>query len=363
MNNNNNERSSLIENRRFTSHGFTDQLSRLRENDPYFTNLILRLDTMERDSSQNFPHWRDAIFSHQLSQWVEAIQTNNSIESVIVDMTVSDTTIWEKRQCYKLLNAIGALPCLEKLEFYQSVLGEPGRMGSIAAITQAVQNTRLLMHLAMTGKTVREGSEEELGALVNAFQQCRHLESLSIIGFQLSKSHVAIFSPILRMQSLKKLHFENTSNAFVPLIEMLSTNARLTTLILEFKDQLVDVTVVQLADVLKVNRTLQDLSLLNSTFLARTESLTNPSGISEQGYRALREMTEQNFVLQHMNVQGLLDADIDFYLKLNRAGRQRLFESSDSSPKNWVTMIAKVAEDPECIFYFLQLNPSLCDVF
>jgi hypothetical protein len=318
---------------------------------------------MERDSSQNFPHWRDAIFSHQLSQWVEAIQTNNSIESVSIDMTVSDTTIWEKRQCYKLLNAIGALPCLEKLEFYQPVLGEPGRIGSISAITQAVQNTRLLTHLAMVGKTVREGSEEELRALASAIRQCRHLESLSIIGFQLSESHVSIFSPILRTQSLKKLHFENASNAFGPLIAMLSTNGSLTTLILDFKDQLNDGAVAQLAEVLKVNRTLQELSLLNSTFLVRAESSTNPSGISEQGYKALREMTEQNYVLQHMNVQGSLDADIDFYLKLNRAGRQRLFESADSSPKNWVTMIAKVADDSDCIFYFLQLNPSLCEVF
>eukprot|EP00797_Seminavis_robusta_P021335 Sro331_g119040.4 (164) ;mRNA; r:14272-14763 len=59
---------------------------------------------------------------------------------------------------------------------------------------------------------------------------------------------------------------------------------------------------------------------------------------------------------------------VQFHLKLNAAGRSRLLgqqqQNNDSmalsSNREWVHVIGNVADDLDCVFYFLSRNPSLC---
>ena len=53
---------------------------------------------------------------------------------------------------------------------------------------------------------------------------------------------------------------------------------------------------------------------------------------------------------------------IKLYLKANQHGRKRLLQNPDKSRSLWVATLARDTGDLDFLFYFLLLNPSLCDV-
>lgn len=77
------------------------------------------------------------------------------------------------------------------------------------------------------------------------------------------------------------------------------------------------------------------------------------------------KIVQTNTQLQVLKLGGLTNAtnpSIRMHLKLNQAGRSQLMSGAGSTNNSeWVQAMGKVAQDLDCMFYFLSQNPSLCE--
>jgi len=354
-----------------TDNSFHDhQLRLLRENDASFRSLSLNLNRMEKDCSQQLAHWRESLFSFQIERWAEVIQYNNFVETVIVDMSVSEGTIWKKRQLGTLMDAIGRLPKLKKLVIRQNSLGRPHRIAPMEAIVRALRNChKTLECFELWGNEIRllpTTTDLSLKELAWYIATCRKLKCLKFMGFNnLNRSMVGIFVALMNIPTLTEFGLGNTSDGFIPVAQAIQFNTHIEKLTLSFDDDLEDSSCFALVAALQYNSTLQALSLLNAS------SRDNLSGISTASQEALIGMMQHNMTLADFKLRGHDVSDqILFYLKLNRAGRRQLFPSLDSFDDNcnrhgvtrelWVNKVILSREDPDCSFYFLIMNPSVC---
>jgi hypothetical protein len=72
-------------------------------------------------------------------------------------------------------------------------------------------------------------------------------------------------------------------------------------------------------------------------------------------------MLKHNHVLRFLTFQGLdwNNPHVDFYLRLNRAGRQQLLQNFDDKPQ-WVDVLIRQKEDIAVVYHFLSLSPQVC---
>jgi hypothetical protein len=120
-------------------------------------------------------------------------------------------------------------------------------------------------------------------------------------------------------------------------------------------------------------------STLKSLFL---RSYHQQVTVSPRVYQAFLTMLQNNYSLEDLYTfqgnpmtQEKTDSTLNFYLKLNRAGRGRLMnhrstrnddtidmeeDEQQVSNDEWVKSIIKSRADVECSFYFLSQNPSVC---
>jgi hypothetical protein len=72
------------------------------------------------------------------------------------------------------------------------------------------------------------------------------------------------------------------------------------------------------------------------------------------------DMLQVNTSLRFLTFQGLdwTNPHIDFYLRLNRADRQRLV-SDYADRKAWIDVLIKQRDDLDVVYHFLSLNPSI----
>jgi hypothetical protein len=64
-----------------------------------------------------------------------------------------------------------------------------------------------------------------------------------------------------------------------------------------------------------------------------------PKGVWPYASGAIREMT--------------------LYLRLNKAGRRRLLQDDNSTPREWVNTMISLKDDLNCIYYLLSRKPTL----
>jgi len=115
---------------------------------------------------------------------------------------------------------------------------------------------------------------------------------------------------------------------------------------------------VGLFETLKHNRTLEK-------FVLSSDGM--PPKMGTKASKAYLDMMRHNCSLLdmfvtypnlhfHPNLMG-------FYAKLNRVGRRRfLLDGHLRTRDEWVDMLACVADDESCLFYFLRLHPLLCKI-
>ena len=334
------------------------QLRMLRENNKNFRSLTLHLDKMETEFSQQLAHWRESIFSFQVKWWSEIILSNETVETVTIDMSLADSTIWKKDQIRMMLEAIASLPRLRQLVIRQNNLGQPRRLQSIEAMTGALRNCcfTTIESLEVWGNEIAMDSDHSLQKLVWTLQSCRALTNLKFMGFALNPEQVALLTPLISLPSLREFGLGNSSNGFLPIAEEIARNSNLEKLTLSFMDHITDSFCLALATALRCNTNLQALSLLNASPLHN-----NISGISNesQGF-FLRVMMQYNMTLRAFKTRGQVSKEMLLYLKLNQAGRRQLFGNYGVTRELWVDKVASSKEDIDCTFYFLTMNPSIC---
>lgn len=340
-----------------------DQLARLKQSDVYLDRLTICFSQIENGTSHHFPHWRESIFNFQVFQWVKSLQKKSSLEQAIVHLDVADSTLWDERKTKSIMNAIGALPALKKLVLHQSRFGGPPHMATLSAIRSAIDNTRCLKHLEIWGLEIVEGAEEDLQALARAIQRLKQLKTFKIWRFKMNEIQIRALLPVFQNPSISELCLGDTSDGYLPIMDLLASNQTLVSLTLGVDRHLDDSVCEKLAEVLESNHHLRFLSLSN--FHLRHQSIgfhlrDQSSGISEKGQKALTRLMERNHFIHELKTTGQPNADIAFYAKLNRAGRRLLFMNS-TTKSQWVDVLSALEGDVECLFYVLQMNPSMCD--
>lgn len=173
----------------------------------------------------------------------------------------------------------------------------------------------------------------------------------------------------------------NISNEHVILLaEALAQNIGLETLVLPCPAQDLSVESCQaISQALQVNKTLVTLNLPRSilsdeglkhiaqgltvnTTLKKIEVGVSKS-IGEKGTEALEEMLEKNYELQRLVVSSAekgVKEKVEFYMRLNEVGRGSLLRDGKATREQWVEMLSTVVNDLDCLFYFLSMNPTLC---
>ena len=55
-----------------------------------------------------------------------------------------------------------------------------------------------------------------------------------------------------------------------------------------------------------------------------------------------------------------IKSKIEYYMRLNAVGRGPLINSGQANRVEWVNMLVSVRDDLDCLFYFISINPTLC---
>lgn len=339
------------------NNSFLDvQLRMLRDNHQNFRSLSLNLDKMETEFSQQLAHWRESIFSFQVTWWSEVIRSNNTVETVTLDLSLAETTIWKKDQIRTMLNAIASLPRLRKLVLRQNHLGQPRRLQSVEAMIAALRScSTTIESFELWGHDIAVDADHAFQKLAWTLQSCRKLTHLNVMGFALNPEQVTWWAPLMALPSLKEFGLGNSSNGFLPIAEELACNSNLEKLTLSFMDHIADTCCLALATALRCNTKLQVLSLWNASPLHNISGISNES----QGF-FLRVMMDYNMTLHDFKTRGSVSKEMLLYLKLNQAGRRQLFENYGVTRELWIDKVASSKEDIDCTFYFLTMNPSIC---
>jgi hypothetical protein len=112
-----------------------------------------------------------------------------------------------------------------------------------------------------------------------------------------------------------------------------------------------DIGLVHLAKSLSVNTTLKKVEIAVS------------NKIGQQGMDALTEMLVKNYELERLVVDSnekSIKSKIEYYMRLNAVGRGQLINSGQANRVEWVNMLVSVRDDLDCLFYFVSMNPTLC---
>ena len=124
------------------------------------------------------------------------------------------------------------------------------------------------------------------------------------------------------------------------------------------------INLLPLAQALKANRTLTRLLLCwdSPCILANDKNMTALRGV----------LRDHNYVLERLDMtfrdrhdfDPPVDPQLDFYLRLNRMGRQRLLEENDhiATRADWIKTLSSCEDEDDLssVYYFLSRNPLLC---
>jgi hypothetical protein len=112
-----------------------------------------------------------------------------------------------------------------------------------------------------------------------------------------------------------------------------------------------DFGLVHLAESLSVNKSLKKVEIAVS------------NKIGQQGIEALTTMLDKNYGLERLVVDSnekSIKSKIEYYMRLNAVGRGPLINSGQANRVEWVNMLVSVRDDLDCLFYFISMNPTLC---
>jgi len=253
-----------------------------------------------------------------------------------------------------LLRALSVTPKLERVIIYSEKGQSPwGRLDSdsIAALCRSA-SLRELQHLVLYDST---------DSMTNFFMD-EHTIALAQ-----TLSMPAIDSIVQPTQSTTISYLEEIMISCWPLgkagvdalcrmIESNRTLHKLTMVIYELGEDInkeETCNISNIATALYLNSTLQSLELHGRNEIGKW--------VEEAFLHVMQSnVTLTNLELFHMN--GLfLGPFLNFYLKLNRAGRGSLLQNQNISRSKWVDSLILVRNDVPCLFYFLSMNPLLCN--
>lgn len=210
------------------------------------------------------------------------------------------------------------------------------------------------------------------------------LADLYLSHLGLSKAHFCVIASCFsRNDSLRVLDlFGNTvyNENVILIVNALENNCCLETLVLPCPtDSLSVESCAAISKALQINKTLLTLNLPRSNLsddglLHIVHGLTVNTtvkkievGISKQvsdkSTAALKEMLENNYELERLVVSSAkkdIKDKIEHFMRLSGVGRGSLLRDGKATREQLVDMLISVSNDLDCLFYFITMNPSLC---
>lgn len=388
------------------------------QNDPGFVELSLeRLgENFDLDdfvyaikANQTVKH---VCFSGTFVRELQPDQWKTMLEAVGNLSTLEELQIWCSTIPIAVFRkTIELAKSLRKVYFFRITLS--GSQAEFDEFAATLKDHQTLRDFRIGGFQTTD-EDISLDAMVEAFAE---MPSLEVVSLQLTGFHESVpfsgrsLSRLFRSQSLSDLylsrlglvneHFDeivkgmvvndqlrvldlfgnNISNEHVILLaEALAKNSGLETLVLPCPAQDLSVDSCKaISQALQVNKTLVTLNLPRS--ILSDEGLTHiaeglmvnttlkkievgvSKSIGEKGTDALEEMLEKNYELQRLVVSSAekgVKEKVEFYMRLNEVGRGSLLRDGKATREQWVEMLSTVVNDLDCLFYFLSMNPALC---
>lgn len=178
------------------------------------------------------------------------------------------------------------------------------------------------------------------------------------------------------IQDLEVGLFRLDASSSAALANLLQNNHSLERVWLDVQTPLHRETVLPLANAMKINNKIKSFNLVSTT-----DRLVDDGALE-----VFADVAKENFALRHLTIRGCsnelanaaaaavaagripvqrsqvqhLQAEIDFYLKLNRVGRRRLLNSASTlcARFQWLSALGCESENVSIVFYLLRRNPA-----
>lgn len=322
---------------------------RLDSNDDKLDRLLLREP-------------RQLLCSPSFEAFLEALKKNSTVKNVVVGELVVQVT--EESKLCRLLEGLGNLKNLEQVEFTLPHLNVRKRL-SAASLGSFLNNAKKLRTLVLWPFIFLE-TRSDVDIISNALRSHPSLRDLSFLN--------VLLGPIAN-----EVHLD-------PMLESLSTAPNLLNLQISagFRVQ-ENFHPVQKASslqkLLESSRSLNSFALRNIALtdddchamaqtLAEHKHTTHlkyldlrHNKIGPAGYVALWNCLKDNYRLEYVEIDSddkELLTKINFFLRINRAGRYAFLKDAMASRSQRVEILIEARRDIDVTFYLLRQNPLVC---
>lgn len=258
----------------------------------------------------------------QLDGVVEALAQAEQLEVVSLQLSSAQQTVPFKQSAIAKLMSSKSIT-----DLYLSRLGLGG--DHLTVISEGLATNQTLRVLDLFGNNIEN---HHVIAMAQALEQN---DSVEILVLPCPTNDLSVESCAAISQALK-------------------VNQKLTTLNLP-RSNLTDEGIWHLAQGLTVNKTLKKVEVGVS------------KNVGDTGMNALTDMLEKNYELERLVVSSAdqsIKEKTEYYMRLNQVGRGDLLSPSNKSAtrEQWVEMLISVVDDLDCLFYFINVNPTLCQM-
>ena len=267
-------------------------------------------------------------------------------------------------------NALHAHPALIFLNFLLSTVpSTKQRLSNINPILTAISTIPNLKRLVLGCwlppllETVDDQATEEV--YLPLARVCGHprLESLRLEYFRVGRSFRSAFTAIQNSTSLESLMVaiqlddEEQCRSLAKIVQLSPTLDFLRIILTPCEN---DHHLSLIIESLHVNFTITKLSIV----FRRTSVFS--SSIQES---LVTMLEKKNLTIERIELRGNVESEgrgivlkMMHFAKLNRLGRKYLLENPNAPHGKWVETLASTRNDLNALYYFLSLNPSLCDL-
>ena len=101
------------------------------------------------------------------------------------------------------------------------------------------------------------------------------------------------------------------------------------------------------------------LGFASSAFSMGSDS-TTPAKKADDYKKAVDLIDDEKYSAAIPLLQKSIKEKVEYYMRLNGAGRGSLITKGTANRAEWVEMLISCSDDLDCLFYFTSMNPTLC---
>lgn len=207
-------------------------------------------------------------------------------------------------------------------------------------------------------------SSQAVGALLLSGS----LKVLKIRDFVLRADSIKAMARMLQVNPVLKDLKVGTMSDFkmasaVAFAAMLESNSSLECLEMGLSAMVDDDCASTLAKALKVNKGLKSFALTADDSDNTSNAVALTQKVSKTCKDSFVDMLRSNYVMENFVLFQRFPVKPEFklFVTLNKLGRGRLLQNEETNMEQWVHALATVNDDLDALFYYVSINPDLCN--